>query len=60
MRATNRLSLDTHMAGERAAAAHLLEEELPPPVGDALNHNLIMELLVSTTLTTPELHLLEE
>jgi hypothetical protein len=38
----------------------LLEEELPPPVGNALNHNLIMELLVSTTLTTSDLHLLGE
>jgi len=36
------------------------EEEIPPPVGNALNHNLIMELLVTTTLTTADLDLLDD
>ncbi|TDC13087.1 hypothetical protein E1265_28610 [Streptomyces sp. 8K308] len=36
----------------------LLEEEVPPPVGNALNHNLIMELLVSTTIVKSDLALL--
>jgi hypothetical protein len=38
----------------------LLEEEVPPPVGNTLNHNLIMELLVTTTLVKSDLHLLDE
>jgi hypothetical protein len=38
----------------------LREEEIQPPVGNALNHNLIMELLVSTTLTTSDLDLLDD
>ncbi|GAA1696001.1 FHA domain-containing protein [Fodinicola feengrottensis] len=37
----------------------LLEEEVPPPVGNALNHNLITALLVSGTLTPADLALLE-
>lgn len=37
----------------------LLEEEIPPPVGNALNQNLILELLVTTTITTSDLHLLD-
>lgn len=37
----------------------LLEEEIPQPVGNALNHNLITHLLVTTTLTKPDLSLLE-
>jgi hypothetical protein len=36
----------------------LLEEEVPPPVGNALNHNLIEELLVTSTLTHADLGLL--
>ncbi|MER0243378.1 hypothetical protein AAHZ94_15425 [Streptomyces sp. HSW2009] len=36
----------------------LLEEEIPQPVGNALNHNLITHLLVTTTLTRPDLDLL--
>jgi hypothetical protein len=36
----------------------LLEEEVPPPVGNTLNHNLIMELLVSTTILKSDLDLL--
>ena len=37
----------------------LREEEVPPPVGNALNYNLITELLVSTTLTKADLTLLD-
>ncbi len=37
----------------------LRAEEVPPPVGNALNHNLIMELLVSATLTKADLAELE-
>jgi hypothetical protein len=37
----------------------LLDEEIPPPVGNALNHNLIMELLVTTTLTKDDLNLVD-
>ncbi|GIJ47774.1 hypothetical protein Val02_46600 [Virgisporangium aliadipatigenens] len=38
----------------------LMEEEIPPPVGNALNHNLIRELLVTGTLSPTDLGLLEE
>lgn len=38
----------------------LLEEEVPPPVGNTLNHNLIMELLISTTIVKADLSLLED
>ncbi|MEO3756198.1 FHA domain-containing protein [Streptomyces sp. B6B3] len=38
----------------------LLEEEVPPPVGNTLNHNLIMELMISTTLLKSDLELLSE
>lgn len=38
----------------------LLEEEVPPPVGNTLNHNLIMELLVTTTIGKADLLLLDE
>ncbi|QFG21980.1 hypothetical protein [Actinomadura sp. WMMB 499] len=37
----------------------LLEEEIPPPIGNALNHNLIDALLVRTTLVQSDLLLLE-
>jgi hypothetical protein len=37
----------------------LREEEIPPPVGNALNHNLIMNLLMTTTLTEEDLALVE-
>jgi hypothetical protein len=37
----------------------LLEEEVPQPVGNTLNHNLIVELLVSTTIVKADLQLLE-
>ncbi|MDT0341295.1 FHA domain-containing protein [Streptomyces litchfieldiae] len=36
----------------------LLEDEVPPPVGNTLNHNLIMELLISTTILKSDLDLL--
>jgi hypothetical protein len=38
----------------------LLEEEVPPPVGNTLNHNLIMELMISTTILKADLDLLGE
>ncbi|MGA8114455.1 MAG: FHA domain-containing protein [Actinocatenispora sp.] len=37
----------------------LLEKEVPPPVGNILNHNLITELLVTTTIVASDLHLLD-
>lgn len=37
----------------------LVEDEVPQPVGNALNHNLITDLLVTTTLTKADLPLLE-
>ncbi|WP_026932549.1 hypothetical protein [Glycomyces tenuis] len=37
----------------------LVEKEIPPPVGNALNHNLITELLVTTTITKDHLSFLE-
>ncbi|MET9218727.1 hypothetical protein ACIQCJ_02880 [Streptomyces sp. NPDC093221] len=36
----------------------LLEHEVPPPVGNALNHNLITDLLLTTTITKADLDLL--
>jgi hypothetical protein len=42
-----------------ASVPGLLEEEIPPPVGNTLNQNLILELLVTTTITTSDLHLLD-
>jgi hypothetical protein len=42
-----------------ATVPGLREEEIPPPVGNALNQNLILELLVTTTITTSDLHLLD-
>lgn len=36
----------------------LLEEEVPPPVGNALNHNLIIDLLRTTTIGKSDLDLL--
>jgi hypothetical protein len=38
----------------------LMEEEIPPPVGNTLNHNLITELLITTTIVKPDLCLLDE
>jgi hypothetical protein len=37
-----------------------MEEEIPPPVGNTLNHNLITELLITTTIVKPDLCLLDE
>jgi len=37
----------------------LREEEIPPPVGNSLNHNLIMELLVTTTIVPVDLDVLD-
>jgi hypothetical protein len=36
-----------------------MEDEVPQPVGNALNHNLITELLVTTTIVKSDLALLE-
>jgi hypothetical protein len=36
-----------------------VEEDIPPPVGNALNHNLITELLVTATIVKADLALLE-
>lgn len=38
----------------------LLEKEVPPPIGNALNHNLITALLVSATITQAHLALLDD
>lgn len=43
---------------ERGVAG-LTRDEVGEPVGNALNHNLIMELLLSTTLVPPDLRLLD-
>lgn len=43
-----------------AKVAGLREEEIPPPVGNALNHNLILELLVTTTISKEDLHLVDD
>ncbi|GHH70811.1 hypothetical protein GCM10018793_05420 [Streptomyces sulfonofaciens] len=47
---------------KRLSARHgvpgLLEEEVPQPVGNALNHHLITDLLVTTTIARADLHLL--
>lgn len=37
----------------------LREEEIPPPLGNALNHNLITELLVTGTIAPADLRLLD-
>ncbi len=37
----------------------LTRDEVGEPVGNALNHNLILELLLSTTLVPPDLRLLD-
>ncbi len=39
--------------------AGLTRDEVGEPVGNALNHNLILELLLSTTLVPPDLRLLD-
>lgn len=38
----------------------LVEQEVPPPVGNALNHNLINDLLTTTTIGRGDLRLLGE
>lgn len=43
----------------RSGVAGLTREEVGEPVGNALNQNLIRELLESTTLVPPDLRLLE-
>ncbi|WP_212612401.1 hypothetical protein [Pseudonocardia hierapolitana] len=43
----------------RAGVAGLTREEVSGPVGNALNHNLITELVRSTTLVPPDLRRLE-
>jgi hypothetical protein len=37
-----------------------MEDEVPQPVGNALNHNLITELLVTTTIVKSDLALLDD
>jgi hypothetical protein len=49
-----------HRLSREAAVPGLLEEEVPPPVGNALNHNLITDLLLTTTITRADLRLLGE
>lgn len=41
-----------------ASVPGLREQEVPPPVGNTLNHNLIMELLVTTTIVKSDLSVL--
>ena len=47
----NRLSAD--------GVAGLTRAEIGEPVGNALNHNLLRELLLSTTLVPPDLAVLD-
>lgn len=42
-----------------AGVLGLTREQVGEPVGNVLNHNLLLELLVSTTLVPPDLRLLE-
>lgn len=42
----------------KGGVAGLTREEMDEPIGNSLNHNLIRELLTSTTLVPPDLHLL--
>lgn len=44
----------------RQGVQGLVEQEVPPPVGNALNHNLINDLLTSTTLGRVDLRLLDD
>jgi hypothetical protein len=48
-----RLRLSAHVPG-------LLEEEIPPPLGNTLNHNLITTLLATATISPSDLRLLDE
>jgi hypothetical protein len=48
------------LSGDRRRPVRgLREDEVRQPVGNALNHNLIMELLISTTITRADLSLLD-
>lgn len=44
----------------KAGVPGLTEAEVPPPAGNALNENLIKELMISTTLVPRDLALLDE
>ncbi|MFF5717184.1 hypothetical protein [Streptomyces buecherae] len=59
-RAAHIVTLVRQRLSREYAVAGLLEEEIPPPVGNALNHNLINNLLVTTTLTRADLHELDQ
>lgn len=43
----------------RDGVAGLTRAEIGEPVGNSLNHNLLRELLLSTTLVPPDLALLD-
>ncbi len=43
----------------KRGVAGLTRDEVGEPVGNVLNHNLILELLLSTTLVPPDLRLLD-
>lgn len=57
-RAAHIVALVRKRLSRRNAVPGLLEEEVPPPVGNALNHNLITDLLITTTLVKDDLRLL--
>ncbi len=59
-RAAHIVTLVRHRLSGEYGVAGLLEEEIPPPVGNALNHNLINHLLVTTTLTRADLRMLDQ
>jgi hypothetical protein len=43
----------------QAGVARLTREEHDEPIGNALNHNLLTELVQSTTLVPPDLAVLD-
>ncbi len=51
------VAVRARLAGRGVAG--LTRDEVGEPVGNALNHNLILELLLSTTLVPPDLRLLD-
>jgi hypothetical protein len=55
--ATHRVS-NVRLRLAAAGVPNLTESDVPRPVGNTLNHNLLMELLTSTTLVPPDLNLL--
>jgi hypothetical protein len=68
----SRIRPDEHWTGKRTAhivtkvrerlstnVAGLSGKDVSPPLGNMLNHNLITELLVTATIGTPDLHLLD-